>query len=671
MKKILLLLFALTLFFPAFAQYQPENPLTHEMTEEERERLPEVLRDFYPTDPPDPPVRMVAEFEHMQGVLVRYPFGIPVSLIAEMSENVVVTTIVASYSEQQSVTSTYEGAGVNMDNTDWLIAPSDSYWTRDYGPWFVVNGDNEVGISNFPYNRPSRPNDNDIPIALANHLGVELYGMPLIHTGGNWMCDGWSTGASTELVEEENPALSNDSIESLVDNYLGIERYFIIDDPLGDYIKHIDCWGKFLDVDKVLIGQVPEWDPRYDDFEAAANYFALRTSAYGNLYQVYRVYTPGGNPATPYTNSLILNKKVLVPMTGNQWDDEALAVYEEAMPGYEVIGINHNNWANTDALHCRAKGIADLEMLRIKHKPLLGNKDFGLEWEVTADFIPYSGTGLKQDSLLVHYMVDSTNYETASFSHMQGATWKATLPFQEPESEIAYYIHAADHSGRRTEHPYIGQPDPHVFTVEYANDAVTSVDSLEFTTQEQMYEGLPFDIYNFTNGDLLLEDIETMGLYAVPWYIDPMPPATPHTMNYGDTLEINVKIDVIVENVMGDWVVDTLDFITENGTHRVIIKVDEDLLTGIEGPQAPGALQATVYPNPVQDNFSIDLYLQKPGRVKVDVLNVYGQQVASLTEKDLPKGSHTMNATLGRPAGIYLVRISLNGEAVIRKVVKR
>ena len=141
MKKILLLLLAITFLIPAFAQYQPENPLTHEMTEEERERLPEVLRDFYPTDPPGQPVRMVAEFEHMQGVLVRYPFGIPVSLIAEMSEDVVVTTIVASYSEQQSVMSTYEGAGVNMENTDWLIAPSDSYWTRDYGPWFVVNGD--------------------------------------------------------------------------------------------------------------------------------------------------------------------------------------------------------------------------------------------------------------------------------------------------------------------------------------------------------------------------------------------------------------------------------------------------------------------------------------------------------------------------------------------------
>ncbi len=127
------------------------------------------------------------------------------------------------------------------------------------------------------------------------------------------MTDGMGVSASTTLVYTENPDYTAEDVDSLVYHYLGIETYHVLPDPLGDYIEHIDCWGKFLDVDKVLIGQVPESDPRYDDFEYVADYFASTPSSYGNNYQVYRVQTPGGNPPTPYTNSLILNKRVFVP----------------------------------------------------------------------------------------------------------------------------------------------------------------------------------------------------------------------------------------------------------------------------------------------------------------------------------------------------------------------
>ena len=39
------------------------------------------------------------------------------------------------------------------------------------------------------------------------------------------------------------------------------------------------------------------------------------------------------------------------------------------MPGYEVIGFS-GSWESTDALHCRIKGVPDLEMLQIFHNPL-------------------------------------------------------------------------------------------------------------------------------------------------------------------------------------------------------------------------------------------------------------------------------------------------------------
>ncbi|MFO7614939.1 MAG: agmatine deiminase family protein, partial [Bacteroidales bacterium] len=531
MKKLsALILFSVLLLVSSLYSQDEPSRLTHHMTPEEELRKHEIGINFTPTDPPSPPVRAVAEFEEMEGVLIRYPFGIPMSLIKEMAEDCMVKTIVANTSQQTQVQNQYQSAGVNLANCEWLIAPTDSYWTRDYGPWFVVNGNYQVGISDFPYNRP-RPNDDNIPVVLAQQMGVPLYGMDLIHTGGNWMCDGMGIAASTELVWDENPSLTHAQIDTIVKDYLGIRKYHVLPDPLGDYIEHIDCWGKFLDIDKVLIGQVPPTDWRYDDFEFVANYFALQTSSYGTPFKVYRVYTPGNFPYTPYTNSLILNKKVFVPITGSQWDTQALEVYETAMPGYEVFGVMSGSWQNTDALHCRTIGIADVHMLYVEHIPLSGNKNFSLSYEMYADIIPYSGAGAITDSLKCHYKIDSGDYQSVPLVKVDNYyRYKASLPFIEPGSEVSYYLHAADFSGRTRKHPYIGEPDPHVFKVKYATDAVITPDTLVFLTVEDMLDGKSFDIYNFTNGDLVVTDVETESWGAINWYIDPWNYSLPHTM---------------------------------------------------------------------------------------------------------------------------------------------
>jgi len=467
-KEISTVAFTLILFFVVLTisgQVRDTCPVRHTMAPCEARLKAAWNRDFTITPPPVGPVRMIAEFEEMQSVLIRYPFEIPMSLIVEMAEDCNVTTIVQDETEEQTVIGMYLFNGIDTANCEFLHAPTNSQWTRDYGPWFVADGSNEVGICDFPYNRP-RPDDDDIPVVLAAEMGLDLYGMPLEHTGGNWMCDGISNASSTELVWEENPGLSHDSIDNLVQAYLGIQDHHVLSDPLGEYIQHIDCWGKFLDVDKVLIGEVPPSDSRYDDFEFVADYFAQNVSAWGNYYQVYRVFTPGNYPYTPYTNSLILNKKVLVPLTGSTHDDDALQVYEEAMPGYEVIGIDYDYWYNTDALHCRTKGIADTGMLHIDHLPLLGYKDFMESWVLEAEISSYCSAGLIPDSLIVSYMVDNSSYQNIPLTNDTLNIFSAEIPFQFPGSEIAYFIHAADSTGRMKDHPYIGQYDPHVFQVD-------------------------------------------------------------------------------------------------------------------------------------------------------------------------------------------------------------
>ena len=248
----LLLVFLLPLLTQAQTKkYQSTSKLKHHMTAEEAKMRHLIGRDFTPTDPPPAPVHSIAEFASQKGVLVRYPFGIPIALIKELSMGDQVTTIVADQIEENTVISQYQSNGVNMDNCNFLHAPTDSYWTRDYGPWFILDGNNEIAIVDFPYNRP-RPNDDNLPGFVADMMDVPMYGMDLIHTGGNWMCDGMSEGASTDLVWQENPTLSQQQVDNLVDDYLGVTDYHVVDDPNNTYIDHIDCWGKFLDVDKIL-----------------------------------------------------------------------------------------------------------------------------------------------------------------------------------------------------------------------------------------------------------------------------------------------------------------------------------------------------------------------------------------------------------------------------------
>ena len=197
------------LTFPVaiFAQ-QSETLLTHEMSPEEALNKGSIGKAFVETPPPFANIRNVAEFEPMEGALVRYPFGIPYPLIAEMSQNTIVWTIANGASAIATVTTNYTSNGVNLANCRFINANSNSYWTRDFGPWFIQYSDSnyirQTAIVDFPYNRP-RPLDDEIPKIVADSLNLPWFGMNVIHTGGNYMTSGMGKSTSTDLTVVENP----------------------------------------------------------------------------------------------------------------------------------------------------------------------------------------------------------------------------------------------------------------------------------------------------------------------------------------------------------------------------------------------------------------------------------------------------------------------------------
>jgi agmatine/peptidylarginine deiminase len=599
----------------------------HYLSQEEMDMPFNAKRNFYETDPPEGAIRNVAEFDQMQAVLVRYPFGVPIELIREMAEETEVLTIVANVGQQQTVLDIYIDNNVDTSNCSFLYAQTDSYWVRDYGPWFVFDGNKKPGIVNFPYNRP-RPGDNDIPIRVSEYLDIDLYGMNLSHTGGNYMCDGMGMAASTDLIWEENPDKTHGEIDTLVYDYLDIEEYDVRPDPLDEYIKHIDCWGKYLSPGKVLIGQVPENDYRYDDFEKAASFFASQISSYGKPYEVVRVFTPGDSPNTPYTNSLILNKKVLVPITGSQWDDEALDVYENAMPGYEIIGIMDDGWMNTDALHCRTKGVADIEMLYIKHVPLLGVAGYRENYEISADFIANSGEELYADSVLIYYSINGGDYVSSTMENEIGDRWTGSINGISLGDTVSYYLFGVDKAGKRAFHPFIGEPDPHEFVA--VDELKLTPEFMLFLTLDDCLQGIPLDIVNITNDSVEIiqiteEPSENAGFY---WIIEERP-QLPLWLGVDDTLTLNILIDLPVGYTY-NLLQDTLFVSTNNQAYSSLILVDSILTTGILQSQATST--HTVSPNPFNTIVNFKFKLEKPASVNLSIYDVKGQLVTQRSQ---------------------------------------
>lgn len=676
MKSILLIILMIltcSIQYIAAQQFEGEPPeyFLKRYTSEEEMNTPFTPESRGETSIPSGSVRMVAEFEPMQAVLIRYPFGVPFSLIAEMAQDIEVVTIVRNNTQLNTVLSQYNSNGVNTENCSFLIANSDSYWTRDYGPWFVFDGNNQPGITDFPYNRP-RPADNAIPSQMANYLGIDYYYMNVVHTGGNLMVDGLGTAASTDLVYEENTSIGITQVHQRMEDYLGVTDYDVTIDPLGDYIKHIDTWAKYLAPDKIMIGQVPASDPRYDDFEAVANYFANRVTPWGYPYRVYRVYTPGGNPATPYTNSLILNNKVFVPLTGSMWDSQALSAYEAAMPGYQIIGIPWgNNWYNTDALHCRTREIADLGMLFVDHRPHFGELDMQDSIPVSAKIIPYSGENLYSDSLFVYYSINGDEFQQDVLIET-GENFTGYIKNYQFGDTLQYYLFAADESGRNIKHPYMGDLDPHWFVIEpeVFTDVVISPDTLIFN--ENIFE--QFEIHNPTTESVTIISIDNLSENAA---VQILSPELPYVLESGDTLTVDAEL---IQPVMAtydpssEYFEELISIVSNLSEKQLVVLIDKSLITGLSTPVEHSRI--SVFPNPFNNQVSFEINLESESHVTIEIFSLLGSRISSVYDDNLPQGRHLLSwNSIGNDGielckGIYLYRIRLKDKTIEGKLIK-
>jgi len=302
--------------------------------------------------PPTGAVRTQPEYARNLGLMIRW---------GSLNDIARIFVVVSGSSQQASAASTLAGAGADLSRIEFFTAPTNSVWIRDYGPRFIEE-DGAPAIVDHVYNRP-RPQDDDVPAAVASAWGIDRYDLPLVHGGGNFHLFGDGTALMTELVLDENPGLDAADVEQLYADYQNLDLTIVPGFPTSfDATRHIDMW--LLPVrDRVAI--VGEYSPGtgspYTITESTVDLLESRGTT------VHRVpgWNAGGTHYT-YANAVVLNKLVLVPSytaypTQNA---QALAVFAQAFPGRQIVPIDADGIVGlAGVFHCIVMHVPDPDFL--------------------------------------------------------------------------------------------------------------------------------------------------------------------------------------------------------------------------------------------------------------------------------------------------------------------
>jgi len=376
---------------------------------------------------------------------------------------------------QNSVVSHLNQYGIDQNNIVFVDEPSNSIWFRDYGQWNVYTNDVDSLLwVDWIYNRP-RPYDDVIPVALADLLDIPLYQTltspnDLVNTGGNFMVDGFGTAFASQLILEENDATnsfgtsnhSETEVDQIMQNFMGIERYIKMPTLPYDGIHHIDMHMKLLDEETLLIGEYPTGTADGPQIESNLNYVLNNfNSVFGTQYKIIRIPMPPEGGQFPnqngdyrtYTNSVFVNKTILVPIYEEQWDTTALRIYREALPGYKVVGIDCNEIITASgAIHCITKAVSSDDPLLISHQPLHNQVYSATDYDVNA--LVQHADGIS--NVTVFWTTDTTaGYTSVAMTPTNPTenTWTGFIPYQQGGQEVFYYIHGEATNGKEQVRP--------------------------------------------------------------------------------------------------------------------------------------------------------------------------------------------------------------------------
>lgn len=292
--------------------------------------------------------------------------------IAEVAKGQKVNINVADEAMKAFALAHLEKAGADLNKIAFHLFPTNDAWCRDHGPAFLINPNAEIKkvLVKWNYNAwgekyPPHDLDNQIPIHIAEHLGIPCFKPGIVMEGGSVEFNGKGTlltSTACLLNENRNPHLNQAQIEKYLCDYYGVKHILWVGDGIigDDTDGHIDDITRFVNEDTVVT--VVEENKADENHEILAeNLELLKKMRLENGKQLNIVELPMPSPViwedqrlpASYANFYIANEVVVVPTFRDKNDQKALDILTDCFPGRRVIGIDSTDiiWG-LGSFHC-------------------------------------------------------------------------------------------------------------------------------------------------------------------------------------------------------------------------------------------------------------------------------------------------------------------------------
>lgn len=287
-----------------------------------------------------------------------------------MGERVCINVVNAAM--QQEATGHLQAAGVNMEQVQFFLHPTNDAWCRDHGPAFLINPGADVPkmIVDWGYNAwggkyPPYDLDDVIPTLIGKALNLPVVYPGIVMEGGSVEFNGKGTILTSRaclLNENRNPHLNQQQIEEYLYRYYGAEQVLWVTEGIvgDDTDGHIDDTVRFVNEDTVLtVVEHSKKDENYELLQQNLKELSAMRVLSGKQLNIIElpmpdavVYEDQRLPAS-YANFYISNKHVIVPTYRCDQDDKALQLISDCFPGRETVGIDSTDiiWG-LGSFHC-------------------------------------------------------------------------------------------------------------------------------------------------------------------------------------------------------------------------------------------------------------------------------------------------------------------------------
>jgi hypothetical protein len=183
---------------------------------------------------------------------------------------------------------------------------------------------------------------------------------------------------------------------------------------------------------------------------------------------------------------MFVNKTIIVPTYELQYDTTALRIYREAMPGYNVVGINCNSIIGSlGAIHCIMKEVGVFNPVWISHAKM--DSVVYDEDSIAIKAVIKTKSGVAEAS--IYWTTDTTlGFNSSNMQFVSGDSAVGFIPAQIDSTVIYYYISATSNSGRTVTKPIVAPNGFYKFVIE---NSVTEVKDNSQPEEFYLYQNYP------------------------------------------------------------------------------------------------------------------------------------------------------------------------------------